>query len=136
MTVAEIDLEPVYKAIAARLKTLGPHAYDYVPGASEWPGFFLQPPMIDPEGLADDWCVITLEIVLIVSGAFDINQKQIMPYTNLTGPKSVWQAFRAEPTLGGLVGDIRITGSRPLGYEEQAGYQGFGVVFDARAMIG
>jgi hypothetical protein len=144
MSIEDIDLEAVYKAIKYRLKAADPttadhqglNAYDHVPGASEWPGAFVLPPTVDPQGLGDDWCEIVFEIVVLVSAAFAVDQLKLLPYQNLTGPKSIPAAFRNEPTLGGLVGDIRITGSRPLGYEEQAGYQGFGCIFEAKALIG
>ena len=144
MNPEEIDLERAYEAIKYRLRSIDPstathrglNAYDYVPSTSEWPGIFVLPPMVDPQGLADDWLEIEFEMVLLVSAAFDVNQLKLLPYQNVSGPLSIPRAFRQEPTLGGLVGDIRITGSRPLGYEEQAGYQGWGCVFQAKARIG
>jgi len=132
----DIDLLPVYAAIKYRLKDIGLNAYDYVPGSAEWPGAFILPPEVELEGLGDDWIVVVFDIVVLVSAPLDIQQLKLLEYQSLSGEKSISAAFKAEPTLGGLVGDIRIARSRPLGYEEQAGYQGFGCVFEAKARIG
>lgn len=135
--IDETDLEPIWAAMKYRLKEInGLGAYDYVPGAAEWPAAFLSGATVDHEGLADDWITVMFDIVLLVSAAFDVHQLKLLAYQSGTGPKSIPRVFRQDPTLGGLVGDIRIIGSRPLGYEEQAGYQGWGCVFEAKARIG
>lgn len=134
--MSDIDLEPVYTAIKYRLKTTGLNAYDHVPGSTEWPGAFILPPDVELEGLSDGWVTVRFEIVVLVSAALDVHQLNLLPYQNLTGAKSIPAAFKADPTLGGLVGDIRVVRSRPLHYEEQAGYQGFGCAFETVARIG
>lgn len=140
----EIDLLPIYHAIKARLKGVDPstenhrglQAYDHVPGVNEWPGALVLPPDVEIEGLANDWVTVRFSIIVLVSSAIDEHQLMLLEYQSTKGQRSISRAFMTEPTLGGLVGDIRITGSRPLNYEEQAGYQGYGAVFDGVARIG
>lgn len=134
--MTEVDLLPIYRALKARLKTCKLNAYDYVPGSNEWPGGFILPPEIEADGAADDCFIMRFEIVVLVSGAVDENQLKLLEYQSDTGERSIARAFRSEPTLGGLVGHVRIARSRPLSYEEQAGYQGFGAVFEAVARVG
>lgn len=143
--MADVDLLPAYRAIKARLKSVdfdpttgrGLQAYDYVPGVNEWPGAVVLPPEIpDTEGADNGLLYLNIDIVVLVSGAIDEHQLKLLEYQSTRGARSISRAFAAEPTLGGVVGHIRITGSRPLNYEEQAGYQAFGCVFTARAMIG
>lgn len=138
--MSEVDLLPIYQAIKYRLKAVDPahnlQAYDHVPGASEWPGAFVLPPEVGHEGLGDDWMEVQFDIVVLVSSAIDSHQLKLLEYQSTKGERSIARAFRSEPTLGGLVGDIRVTGSRPLSYEEQAGYMAFGCVFSVKARIG
>jgi hypothetical protein len=126
----------VYAAVKDRLKLLGLNSYDYIPGAAEWPGAFVLMGEVEHEGLADDWITIRFEILLMVSAAIDEHQLQLLDYQAFSGPKSISEAFRTEPTLGLDGANVRIVRSRPLGYEEQAGYQGFGCTFEAVARLG
>jgi hypothetical protein len=126
----------IYRGIRDRLREIdGLNAYDFVPGASEWPGAFVLLPIIEHEGLADDWVTLRFDIVVLVSATIDENQLTLLEYQGETGDKSIHQAFASEPTLGGLCGDVRVARSRPLGYEEQAGYAGFGAVFETMVRI-
>lgn len=142
--MTELDLLPIYRAIKARLKTVdwdpvagrGLQAYDHVPGSNEWPGAYVLPPTWDPQGADEGLHFLEFDIIVLVSGTIDEHQLKLLEYQSTTGPRSIVRAFEEEPTLGGLVGHIRITGSRPLNYEEQAGYQAFGCAFSAKAMIG
>lgn len=114
----------------------GLQSYDYVPGANEWPAALILPPDIEWEGLADEWATMRFEIIVLVSAAIDEKQLVLIEMMSSTGSRSVVAAFRKEPTLGGLVGDVRVIRSRPLGYEEQAGYRAYGAVFECVARIG
>lgn len=142
--MADVDLIPIWRAIKARLKTVDTdaaggrqlQAYDYVPGINEFPGALVLPPTTLPEGADDGLLYLEFDIIVLVSAAIDEHQIKLLEYQSTKGPRSIARAFASEPTLGGLVGHIRITGSRPLNYEEQAGYQAFGCVFSAKAMIG
>jgi hypothetical protein len=137
---ADVDLLPIYQAMKARLKTVDParsfQAYDYVPGVNEWPGALILPPTIEPQGADDGWLILRFEIVVLVSAAVDENQLKLFEYQSSDGPKSIPKAFASEPTLGGLVGQVRVERSRPLSYEEQAGYLGFGCIFETVAWVG
>lgn len=142
--MSEIDLLPIYEAIKYRLKGVDPstathrglQVYEYVPGSNEWPGALVLPPEVEDEGLANDWVTLRFQILILVAATIDESQLKLLEYQPTTGPRSIARAFSEEPTLGHLVGDIRITGSRPLNYEEQAGYQGYGAMFDVVARVG
>lgn len=138
--MTDIDILPVYTALKARLKTVdrdsGFQAYDYVPGAAEWPGAFVLPPTVEPQGADDGWLILRFEIVVLISAAIDLNQLRLLEYQSSAGPRSIPRAFAAEPTLGGLVGNVRVERSRPLSYEEQAGYMGFGCSFEVVVWVG
>lgn len=126
----------IYRGIRDKLKTIdGLNAYDYAPGSSEWPGAFVLLPEVEHEGLGDDWISLRFDIVVLVSAVIDEKQLDLMEYQAHTGARSIPALFRSDPTLGGLVGDVRVRRSRPLGYEEQAGYQGYGAVFETVARI-
>lgn len=134
---ADIDILPIYQALKARLKTVvGLQAYDYVPGVDEWPGAVILPPTIESDGADDGWLTLRFEIVLLVSAAIDEHQLKLFAYQSSSGTKSIPKAFASDPTLGGLVGNLRVERSRPVSYEEQAGYLGFGCVFEVVAWAG
>lgn len=126
----------LYDAIKVRLKTVDLKAYDYIPGSSEWPGAFVLPPVLEHEGAADDWSVLRFDVVVLVSGAVDKNQLKLLRYQDQSDSLSIHQAFQSDRSLGFPDVDARVTASRPLGYEEQAGYQGFGCVFEVVVRLG
>lgn len=125
----------LYEGVRDRLKTVGLKAYDYVPGTTEMPAAMMMPPMVEHEGLSDDWATLRFEVFVLVSGSIDEKQRRLLEYQDFEGPKSISAAFRADPTLGIGV-DVRVTRSRPVGFEEMAGYQVFGSVFEFVARLG
>jgi hypothetical protein len=126
----------LYAAIKGRLKTVDLNAYDHVPGSAEWPGAFVLPPMAEHEGAADDWLTLRFDVVIMVSSTIDKNQLKLLEYQALDGPKSIKGAFDQDPSLGFPDVHARVLRSRPLGYEEQAGYLGFGAVFEVVVRLG
>jgi hypothetical protein len=129
-------IRQVYAAIKARLNSIGLNAYDYVPGSAEWPGALVLPPAVEIEGAGNAPQVLRFDVLVLVSGAIDGNQLQLLDYQDLVGPRSIIRAFRDDPSLGFDDVTVRVLRSRVLGYEEQAGYQAFGATFELSAMIG
>ncbi len=115
---------------------VGLNAYDYVPGSAEWPGALVLPPAVEIEGAGNAPQVLRFDVLVLVSGAIDGNQLQLLDYQDLAGPRSIIRAFRDDPSLGFPDVTVRVLRSRVLGYEEQAGYQAFGATFELSAMIG
>lgn len=140
----DIDIPRIYKGLKYRLREIpmsdrdgdGLQSYDFVPGANEWPAALILPPDIEWEGLSDDWATMRFEVIVLVSAAIDEKQLLLLDMMSTTGARSIPGAFRREPTLGGLVGDVRVIRSRALGYEEQAGYRAYGAVFECVTRIG
>lgn len=126
------SIRELYEAIAiGPLKAVGLHAFDHVPGSSEWPGAFLLPPVVEYESLADTVLELRTDIVVLVSATVDINQLKLLDYMDDQGPRSIPLAFHQNPSFGlnGVSGFI--ARSRPLNFEQQAGYQAFGAVFES-----
>lgn len=125
------NIVEVAEALAERLRTIDKlNAYAHVPGSAEWPGAFVQPPIIDYEGLDEGDLDMQFEVVVLVAAVGDINQLALMPYMALEGPQSVPAAILGDRTLG--LGDVDafVVRARPLGLQEQASYQGWGCVFE------
>ncbi|HZM83773.1 MAG TPA: hypothetical protein VFC19_49270 [Candidatus Limnocylindrales bacterium] len=57
-----------------------------------------------------------------------VGRKALAEYLSWTGPKSLVLALENEPTLGGVVDDLLVESSRPLGQDEVAGINHFGGV--------
>lgn len=130
-------IKELYTAIKGRLKTIeGLNAYDHIPGVNEWPGALVHPPNVEAEGAGDGWQILRFNVMVIVSGAIDEHQLKLLDYQANEGPKSIPAAFRQDPSLGFPDVSARVSASRPMGYEEQAGYQGFGCVFEVVVCLG
>lgn len=131
------SIRDVYRAVKVRLSDVGLNAYDYVPGASEWPGALVLPPnSVHVDGAGRAPMVLRFEVLVLVSGAIDENQLQLLDYMDVAGGKSILKAFGDDPSLGFPDVHVRVTESRVLGFEEQAGYQAYGAMFEFVAMVG
>lgn len=128
-------IKELYTAVSNKLAEVGLISYPYIPGSSEWPGAFIMPPMVEHEGLSDDWTTCRFEVLVFVSSSIDEHQLRLLDYQDFDGERSISAAFRADPSLGGNGADVRVARSRPLGLDEQAGYQGFGSAFEFVARL-
>lgn len=118
-----------------RLATTGLRSFGYVPYDSEWPAAFLLPPVVDHEGLANNWGLIRVDVIVFVSAVIDQHQHKLLPYQDVDGDQSIPAAFLADPTLGLPGVDAHVVRSRPLNMTEQAGYQAFGALFETQAVL-
>jgi hypothetical protein len=110
----------------------GLRGYDYVPGSSLWPAFFVLAPVMEYESLAHNLAEPRFDVVVLVSSARDKNQRDLLDYMDDEGPKSIPKAVHDDPSLGGLPGVSAIVlRARPLNLPEQAGYQAYGALFEA-----
>lgn len=76
--------------------------------------------------IIDNW-----PLYLFTSARLDYDgQRADAEYADWTGPKSIALALEADKTLGGLVTDLAVMSSRPLGLEEVGAIPYYGRVFN------
>jgi hypothetical protein len=135
--MTDTSLRQLYAAIAAGpLKSCGLRAFDYVPATSEWPAAYCMPPEITYEGITStSHLELTIDIVLLVSAVVDKHQLNLLDYMDDQGPLSIPLAFHNDPSLGLQGVNAYVMLARPLNYEEQAGFNAFGALFETRARL-
>lgn len=123
-------IEDVFDAIEARLATVeNLNVPGLIPDAPDFPCAFVIPvPATDYRDNADGDSVHMFEIVVLVSASLNERQRELFPYIERTGPRSIFDLFETDRDLGIDV-DAHIRDSRSLGIEEIAGYRGYGAAW-------
>ena len=133
--MATKTLVELMDAVATRLATVSlTRAYSLSPGSVTLPSggaaAVVTVPPVDSYRAA--FARGTVQIrdwpIYILTGAQmnELGQKQLAEYLSWTGSKSVALALENEPTLGGVVDDLLVQSSRPLGLEEVGAVGYFG----------
>lgn len=130
-------VQELYAALASGpLTDVGLRAFDYVPGEAEWPAAYTMPPVVDYEGLANNWGELKIDVVVLVSAALDKHQGKLLPYQDIEGAQSISDAVLRNPSLGFDDVHLMLKRSRPLHLTEQSDYRAFGALFEMVARLG
>lgn len=133
--MATKTLGELMDAVATRLATLSlTRAYNLSPGSVTLPSgggaFVVTVPPVDSyrAAFARGTVAINNWPIYILTGAQmnELGQRQLSEYLSWTGSKSAVLALENEPTLGGVVSDLQVQSSRPLGIEEAGAVGYFG----------
>ena len=130
-------LRQVAVALAARIDTIPElEVHEFVPPTvAHFPIAFVTPPTFEYEGLSLTSIEATFGVVVLASRNVDRKQLDLYDYVDLTGPRSIPAVVNGDTTLG-LSGVHAFTlAARPLGAEEIAGYNAFGVVIDVMVRL-
>lgn len=124
-------IDEVTGGLAATLKFTGVGTHDVLPARLTPPVIFIPPPRIDYQQTFQLGLVkMEYEPIVFVGSQWAENQKDLWPFMDPTGDRSVIAAVRADPRLGGTVmQDTVVHGCRPLGLEEFALYSYWGAAF-------
>lgn len=132
-------LRQVGQALADRLEAIpGLRVMPSVPETpSTFPLAFVTPPPLEYENLTMTSMALLFGVVVLVSRAPDERrQLDLLDYQDVAGAKSVPAAIQANPSLGLTGVSAYVNASRPLGAEEIAGYQAYGLIFDVPVRLG
>jgi len=130
-------IEQVYEALAQAVRTIpGLRCKDYVPGDTEFPASFLEPPAIETDNLGDDTLTLTFDLVVLVSTFEHRRQKQLYKYQDPTGPHSIVQAIKADRSLGFDDVHVHAAAWRPLAMVEMSYYRAFGAALTLTVYVG
>lgn len=130
-------IEQVYDALAARLRTIpGMRAKEYVPGDTEFPVAFPEPPAVETDNLADDTLTLTFDLVVLVDTFEHRHARKLLKYQEPAGTHSVMAAVKSDPTLG--LGEVNVIAGawRPLGLQEMSYYRAFGAACAVTVLLG
>lgn len=121
--MATKTLWELMEAVAIRLDTVPlARAWGFSPGAISPPAAIVPVPPVDSYRAAFNRGTVRISnwpITILTSAQVDrIGQKALAEYLSWTGDNSVIAALESEPTLGGVVSDLIVESSRPLGLEE------------------
>lgn len=127
-------------ALAAQIQSqTGLTVFDHVPGQIVPPAAIMEAPTVADytEDLDEGSLTADVELTVLVSSTVDVNQRALYPYTERSGSSSIYQAVKADRTLG-LGNDVQawLLSSRPLGLQQMAAYQHYGGSFMVRVIVG
>lgn len=110
-------------AVYTRLDTVSLlRGYGFSPGSINPPAAVVTVPPVDSYRAAMGRGTVEIRdwpIYILTSSQVDrVGQKALAEYLSWTGAKSVIAALENEPTLDGVVSDLVVQSSRPLGLEE------------------
>ena len=141
MTVTLTDLAKAYEQL---LKNLGGlNAFDHPVNAPPLPAAIVVPPPIDyRQAMRAGVITLPFRIVLLegTSSGRD-QQKNLWPYLDWAGSKSILAAFDADPSLGfvGVDGlprvDAHVMSAEPLGLEDLPEYAAIGYSLATPALV-
>lgn len=131
-TIAE-----VYEAIRDRLDTIpGLRVKDHVPGATEFPVAFPEPPVVVTDNLTLETATLTVDLVVLVSAFEERRQKDLLKYQDLTGTHSLLALFQANRNLGFADVDVYAGSWRPLALVEMSYYRAYGAACGLMILLG
>ena len=130
-------IEQLYERLAERLRAI-PHlrAKPYVPGSTELPVAFPEPPSVELDNLANDTITVTFDLVVLVSAVEDRRINTLLRYQEPSGDCSITALLAKDRSLG--LSDVHVHSMiwRPLGLQEMSYYRAFGASLSIQALLG
>lgn len=130
-------LDQLYEALKTTAGGVpGLRSADHVPGDSEFPVVFPEPPTVETDNLAEDTLTVTLDLVVLVSSIEHRRQKNLLRYQEPVGTHSLLARFKADRSLG--LEDVFVDAGawRPLGLQEMSYYRAFGAALTLTILVG
>jgi hypothetical protein len=127
----------LYEAVKVTVQGIpGMRGKDHVPGDTEFPVAFPEPPVVETDNLADDTLTITFDLVVLVSAFDHRRMNDLLKYQDPAGTHSVLAAFKADRTLG--LPDVHVHAGtwRPLGLQEMSYYRAWGAALTLTVLVG
>lgn len=122
--MATATLTQLMDAIENRIKTAIPglRVSSESPGIINPPAFIVGVPPVDDYRAAFGRGTVYLSgwpLTVQTSAKIDrVGQRALADYASWTGTKSIPLALEGDPTLGGLISDLKVASFRPLGLDE------------------
>lgn len=113
------------------------NVYDYASGGGVWPAAIVPGPVEVLYDLTkgDGLHTLMFEVHVVVGRADEsVARARLAPFVSTTGPLSIKAALEDDPTLGGAVASLQVTGCTPASIDV-AGVTLLDAVFDVEVIV-